>query len=103
MPCLKLPETQTKERCLNYFTIGNVAAHLLRDLESLKRKRHFEEGGDEDEVVLFATPRKRSIATSSRVYVQECIFCEKLKYVNRMRELIKATQLRRREDPCNIQ
>ena len=68
---------------------------LNKDLESLKRKCHFEEGGDEDEVVSFATTRKRSMVTSSRVYVQKCIFCEKLKYVNRIREkLIKATQLR---------
>ena len=76
-------------KCRSVFT-------LKRDLESLKRKVGFEEEEDEDGVVPFETPRKRSKkATSSRVYAQECTFCEKVKYVNRIREkLVKASQLR---------
>lgn len=48
---------------------------------------------------MITSPRKRrktsATSSSSRVYQQECIFCERLKYVNRILEkLVKATQLR---------
>lgn len=69
-------------QCRSVFT-------LKRDLESLKRKVGFKEEEDEDEFVPFETPRKRSKATSSPVYAQECIFCEKVKYVNRIREKLR--------------
>ena len=84
----EVPVLYYHRRCRSVFT-------LKRDLESLKRKVGFEEEEDEDEFVPFETPRKRSKATSSPVYAQECIFCEKVKYVNRIREkLVKASQLR---------
>ena len=82
----EVPEIFYHRECRSAFT-------LKRDLESLKRSGDLEE--DDDEEVSLPTPRKRSNTTPSRVYDQECIFCEKVKYVNRVRErLVKATQLR---------
>lgn len=83
----EVPEIFYHRKCRSAFTIK-------RDLESLKRKRALEEEIYEDEASL-ETPRKRSATTSSRVYQQKCIFCERPKYVNRTQEkLVKATQLR---------
>ena len=59
-----------------------------------QKKRALEEDAHEDETVL-ERPRKRSATSASRVYYKECIFCERLKYVNRtLEKLVKATQLR---------
>ena len=84
----EVPEIFYHRKCRSVFT-------NKRDLESLKRKRALEEEFHEGEASL-ETPRKRSAtSSSSRVYQQECIFCERPKYVNRMLEkLVKATQLR---------
>ena len=83
----EVPEIFYHRKCRSAFTIK-------RDLESLKRKRALEEEIHEDEASL-ETLRKRSVTSSSRVYQQQCIFCERPKYVNRtLEKLVKATQLR---------
>ena len=92
----EVPEIFYHRKCRSVFT-------NKRDLESLKRKRALEEEFHEGEASL-ETPRKRSAtSSSSRVYQQECIFCERPKYVNRMLEkLVKATQLRADKTLCQI-
>ena len=91
-----MPILYYHRKCRSEFT-------FKRDLKSLKLKVGFEEEENEGEVVLFETPRKRRKTTSSRVYAQECIFCEKVKYINRIHEkVVKASQLRVDQKPRQI-
>ena len=92
----EVPVLYYHRQCRSVFT-------LKTDLESLKRNVGFAEEEDEDEFIPFEMPRKRSKATSSCVYAQEFIFCEKVKHVKRIREkLVKASQFSVDNKLCKI-
>lgn len=69
---------------------------LKRDLDSLEQKADCKIEGEEDDETSPSRAKKRVMPNISRIYKQECMFCEKDKYFrssNSREKLVKATQL----------
>lgn len=52
---------------------------MKRDLETIKRKS--QKPHDEEDEDFKPAAKKRSVTTPTRIYVKDCNFCEKVKYI----------------------
>lgn len=84
----EIPSIAYHRDCRSRFT-------LKRDLDSLEQKADGEIEGEEDDETGPSRAKKRVMPNISRIYKQECIFCEKDKYFrssNSREKLVKATK-----------
>ena len=98
LPVLEIAENLNENEvpAIFYHRKCRIIFSMKRDLESLKCKAKEPDDKNNEEFKPI-TAKKRNITSNSRVYINDCIFCGKDKYIrasSSWEPLVKATQLR---------